>query len=312
MTIFHDIAQLATLEKKLHLAMGVFDGVHLGHHKVIQEAVSAAHETGEYSGVVTFDPFPIQVIAPDRAPQRILANLSHKQRLLSALEVDIMLVIPFDKDYAQLSAEAFLDQFSETQQVVHISVGEDWKFGKSRQGTIHYLREYGKQKGIRITATAPVMDGGERISSTRIRQAVRDGNLSSTSAMLGRQFSVFGNVIKGRQLGRTIGFPTANIDCQNELMPPLGVYAVHSVINGELVHGVANLGVRPTVTDIPERVFEVHFFSLDQDLYNEELEVILHHYIRPELKFASLEALQEQIRQDCEDTKKYFLDSKKS
>ncbi len=300
MIVTHTLASIADLPTKLHLAMGVFDGVHIGHREVILRAVREAKEQGHLSGVLTFDPFPIQVLAPDRAPQRILANIDHKRELLAALGVDFMLVIPFDQEFAKYSAKGFLDDLTSSGHVTHISIGEDWKFGRGREGSLSYLKEYCQQSKILLSATAPIMHEGERISSTRIRQAVRDGSLEAANVMLGRPYSVFGQVIRGKQLGRTIGFPTANIDTQNELLPPYGVYLVRSHLHGEPVYGMANLGVRPSVDDGLAQTFEVHYFDFDQEIYEESVEVELLAYIRPEKKFENLDALKQQIKDDCQ------------
>ena len=304
MIITQLISDIATLPQRVHLALGVFDGVHLGHREVIQKAINEAQSNNELSGVVTFDPFPVQVVAPNRAPQKILANIAHKQQLLTEMGVDFLLVIPFDQQFSQNSAEQFLKLLTASGKVAHISVGEDWKFGKGREGRLEYLREYGDSQGILISATPPVQFDGERISSTRIRQAVRDGNLNSTERMLGRSYSLFGKVIKGQQLGRKIGFPTANVDVKNELLPPNGVYVASAEVAGELIHGVANLGVKPTVAGDGKRSLEVHLFDFSQEIYDLEIEVFLEKYLRPELKFDSVDHLIEQITNDCEVAKK--------
>lgn len=299
MIITHQFSELASLDRRVHLAMGVFDGVHMGHREVIAQAVEQAQSAGEIAGVLTFDPFPIQVVAPDRAPQRILATIDHKVQLLRDLGVELLLIVPFDHDFAALSATEFLDLVSESGHLAHISVGEDWKFGRGREGKLEFLADYCEQQGIRLSATSPVIQDHERISSTRIRQCVRDGNLRAAAEMLGRSYSLFGKVVQGDQLGRQLGYPTANIDTQNELLPPNGVYAVRSLVQGELINGVANLGVRPTVNG-QVKTLEVHFFDFAQDLYGQELEVELGKCLRPEKKFAGLEQLKTQIAADCD------------
>lgn len=294
-----DISEIRSLSKPLHLAMGVFDGVHVGHREVIEQVVKAAKENGGLAGVLTFDPFPLQVIAPDRAPQKILASLAHKKALLEEMGVDLLLVIPFSMEFAKLSAEEFLDLLHGEGSLAQISVGEDWKFGKGREGKLDFLQHYCTARQIQLTATAPIMLEGERISSTRIRQAIRDGNLSSAQKMLGRNYSLYGQVEKGDQIGRTIGFPTANVNTRNELLPPDGVYAVKVKLGEELINGVANLGVRPTVTGENQRKFEVHLFDFDREIYGQELMVMLGQFIRGEQKFEGLDELKAQITADC-------------
>ena len=294
-----DIQTLALLKTPIHLAMGVFDGVHLGHQRVISEAVSAAKTAGELSGVLTFDPFPIQIVAPDRAPQKILASIAHKEALLEKLGVDVVYIIPFDQKFASLTADEFLDTLFQTKKLTHISVGEDWKFGRDRKGRLSFLREYCEKHGVQLTATPPIMQNEERISSTRIRQAVRDGNLHAAAQMLGRPYELFGTVVKGEQLGRQLGYPTANIDTTNELLPPNGVYTVQAQFNDRIEIGVANLGVRPTVSGELKKTFEVHLFDFDEEIYGKELQVSFGKRIRGEQKFPNLEALTNQIAKDC-------------
>ncbi len=300
MIVSADISSLSELPRRVHLAMGVFDGVHKGHQEVIKKAVAEAKKNGELSGVLTFDPFPMQVLMPDRAPQRILATIKHKIQLLSDLGVEYLLVIPFDKDFARCTAKEFLDLISDSGKLAHISIGEDWKFGKGREGRLEFLKSYCQERQIALSAIAPIIHNQERISSTRIRQCVRDGNLRSAAEMLGRAYSLFGKVVKGDQLGTEIGFPTANIDTQNELLPPNGVYAVKSEHEGRLLTGVANLGVRPTVSGENRRCFEVHFFDFSDDLYDLELEVEIGMHIREEQKFSGLGELKSQIAKDCQ------------
>jgi len=294
-----DIAEIHNLPKPLHLAMGVFDGIHLGHQEVINQVINTAKQDDEISGVLTFDPFPLQVIAPDRAPQRILANIAHKKNIIEQLGVEFLCVIPFDLDFAKLSARGFLDLIRADDKLTHISIGEDWKFGRGREGKLDFVKSYCTEHGIKLSAAPPVMHNGERISSTRIRQAIRDGNLHAANTMLGRSYSLFGIVERGEQIGRTIGFPTANINIQNELLPPNGVYAVHVRLDGNLIRGIANLGVRPTVNDKKQHKLEVHLFDFEQEIYGQEIEVIMGEYIRREKKFPNVAALTAQITKDC-------------
>jgi len=298
-TVTHSLAELKELGKPLHLAMGVFDGVHLGHQEVIQRVIDEAHENDGIPGVLTFDPFPLQVLAPDRAPQKILANIAHKQKILECMGVECMVVIPFDHNFAKLSAEEFLDKVNQDGVLAQISIGEDWKFGKGREGKLDFVKAYCERNKISLTAIPPIIQDGERISSTRIRQAIRDGHLAAAKRMLGRDYSLYGTVVKGDQLGRQIGFPTANVDTQNELLPLNGVYAALTTIGDREVRGVANLGVRPTVSGESIRKLEVHLFDFNEDIYDQSVEVILGEYLRGEQKFNGLDELKVQIAVDC-------------
>lgn len=289
---------LLDLPQPLHLALGVFDGVHVGHRAVIQAAQASAGETGGSWGVVTFDPHPIRVLAPERAPRQLLASLDHKARLLERMGAEFLLALSFDHALAALSARDFLGLLQQGGAIASISVGEDWRFGKGREGDVAFLRNMGEEHGFIVNALPPVMHEGERISSTRIRQSIRDGALANAAAMLGRPYGIEGVVIKGQQLGRTIGFPTANLALGEEQLPPDGVWAVHVTCGSDHWHGVANLGMRPTV-DGTQRVFEVHLFDAAPELYGKTLEVEFVHYLRGERKFDSLEALKAQIEQDA-------------
>jgi riboflavin kinase/FMN adenylyltransferase len=289
--------ELAGIEGDLHLALGVFDGVHVGHRAVIGRALEAARRSGGLAGVVTFDPHPIRVLAPSRAPSSLLATLDHKAHLLAELGVGMMLAIHFDEAFAQVEAEEFIDRLC-VPQVKTLAVGEDWKFGRGRRGDVAMLRKAAVAHGFTLEAVPPVMADGERISSTRIRQAIRDGNLPAAARMLGRPYSVEGVVKQGRQLGRQLGFPTANVSTGDVQLPPDGVWAVRVELGDKELEGVANLGVRPTV-DGTARALEVHLFDFQGDLYDRELDVTFVRHLRDERKFDSLDALKAQIEADA-------------
>jgi riboflavin kinase/FMN adenylyltransferase len=295
-----NIEEIAGLAGPWHLALGVFDGVHGGHREVIQRAVQGARREGGRAGVVTFDPHPIRVLAPDRAPSRLLASLEHKAQILGSVGVDELFVIPFDAAFAALSAEDFIAMLCRlSPQLRRLAVGEDWRFGAGRRGDVVVLERFGQSEGFLVEAVAPVMQAGERISSTRIRQAIRDGNLAAAAAMLGRNYTVTGMVLEGRKLGRTLGFPTANILTADEQLPPDGVWVVRAKVGDTWFRGVANLGRRPTVeqADAP-RLLETHLFGFAGDLYGTTMEVEFVSFLRSERKFGSLDELREAIGAD--------------
>lgn len=296
---------LSTCTAPLHLALGVFDGVHVGHRAVIEAARQQVESHGGNCVVVTFDPHPIRVLAPERAPRQLLASLDHKARLLEKIHVDALLALPFTREFAQISATDFIESLVRHQHVATIAVGEDWRFGKGREGDVSFLRRIGEKLGFQVIALPPVMHQGERISSTRIRQSIRDGAMANAAEMLGRPYGIEGLVVKGQQLGRTLGFPTANIALGEEQLPPDGVWAVRGHGDGHAWQGVANLGNRPTVDGLT-RVFEVHLFDHDSDLYGKMLEVEFVKHLRPEQKFPSLDALREQITKDVTDAREVF------
>lgn len=295
------LEDLAAQDGPLHLALGVFDGVHVGHREVIARAVTAARNEGGKSFVVTFSPHPIRVIAPDKAPAALLATLDEKAAVVKALGVDGLLVIRFDMDFANMEAEDFVGKLLDAD-VRTVAVGEDWRFGRKRSGDVGMLRRMGAELGFRLEAVPPVMWDGERISSTRIRQAIRDGNFDEVEKMLGRPYEISGTVVEGRKLGRQLGFPTANLPIGERQTPRDGVWAVK--LDGGL-EGVANLGTRPTV-DGTERLLEVHILGFSGDLYGKHLRVRFYKFLRPEKKFSSVDELREQIVQDAEEARRWF------
>lgn len=297
MLICHRLAELPALGVPLHLALGVFDGVHLGHQEVIARAVSAARRDGGLAGMLTFDPHPIRVIAPQKAPVSSLATLDQKARIVEGLGIGLFISLHFDAELARMEAHDFLDELLRAP-VKTIAVGEDWRFGKGRAGDLSLLRQARDPHGFALEAVAPVMLDGDRISSTRVRQAIRDGSLKAARRMLGRPYTIQGKVIEGRKLGRTLGFPTANVAPGELQTPPDGVWAVRMEIAGEWLPGVANLGWRPTVEG-EGQLLEVHLFDFSGDLYGREIQVEFIEFIRPEEKFGSLEKLQAQIRRDA-------------
>lgn len=297
MLIRKRLDELAALGQPLHLALGVFDGVHIGHQAVIARAVEAASRDGGLAGLLTFDPHPIRVIAPEKAPASLLATLNHKAEIVEELGLGLFIPLPFDTAFATMEASAFMAHLCAAP-VRTIAVGEDWRFGHNRSGDIPFLRSQQETRRFQLEAVPPVMFEGDRISSTRIRQAIHDGNLNAAAKMLGRPYSINGTVVRGKQIGRTLGFPTANIPTGDIQLPPDGVWAVRATgPHGQSWHGVANLGLRPTFNET-ERLLEVHLFDFSGDLYGEELEIRFEKHLRPEQKFPSLEALRQQIQTD--------------
>lgn len=302
MLICKRLEDLPALGVPLHLALGVFDGVHVGHQAVIARVVEAAARDGGLAGVVTFDPHPIRVIAPSKAPTALLETLEHKARVMGDLGVTLFIPLHFDMELAKMDAAEFIEKLLAAP-VKTLAVGEDWRFGRQRGGDVAFLEKEAASRGFKLEAVAPVMHDGERISSTRIRQAIRDGNLNAAEQMLGRPYSVCGTVIEGKKLGRTLGFPTANLATGDAQLPPDGVWAVWALLpDGKKLPCVANLGLRPTV-DGSVRTFEVHLFDFSADLYGQELEVRFVKHLRTEIKFPSIEALRIQIQRDGDEAR---------
>jgi riboflavin kinase/FMN adenylyltransferase len=291
------LEDLPALDTPLHLALGVFDGVHIGHQAVIDRAVQAAAREGGMAGLLTFDPHPIRVIAPDKAPSALLETLDHKARLVATLGVELLIPLHFDQELANMDAAEFIQKLTSAP-VRTIAVGEDWRFGKNRTGDLAFLKKKAAELGFKLEAVAPVMLDGERVSSTRIRNAIRAGNLMHAEKMLGHPYLVCGSVVEGQKLGRTLGFPTANLGYGDAQLPPDGVWAVQARLqNGTLLQGVANLGNRPTLANAG-RALEIHLMDFSGDLYGQFLEVHFIKHLRDEWKFPSIDALRTQIQQD--------------
>ena len=239
MQVFHHPGEITGWPDGFGLALGVFDGVHLGHQAVLDAARGF-----DGLGVLTFHPHPVQVLAPDRAPRRILAGLDHKKLIFERLGVDFMVVVPFTREFASRAAHDFAGELFASG-ARRLAAGRDWHFGRNREGTMDRLADWGEERGVEVVGVGAVGSGGERISSTRIRECLKHNDLKGAAALLGRPYSVLGEVVEGKQLGRTIGFPTANVAAGEEQLPPNGVY----LVEGNGLPGVANVGTRPTVDD---------------------------------------------------------------
>lgn len=298
------IGGLSNLRGPVAIAAGVFDGVHLGHRAVIAQALAFAEANGGTAVVLTFDPHPASILRPDAAPA-LLTSTRHKLRILAAMGVEHTLVVPFTTDFAATAPAAFIEQLTAACNLRQICVGHDWAFGKGRAGNLSLLTELGRKLGFTACGIPSVAIDGLPVSSTAIRAAVHTGDLPTAERLLGRSFSIFGTVIAGNKLGRTIGFPTANIRPESEQLPPNGVYAVSVSMDNRTIRGVANIGLRPTVESAAkERLLEVHLFDFANDLYGRDLEVQFHRFIRPEQKFASLDALKTQIAADAAEARR--------
>jgi riboflavin kinase/FMN adenylyltransferase len=244
----------------------------------------------------------MRVLRPEKAP-RLLTSTPHKVRLIRALGVQHLLIIPFDLAFAATPPDDFIRQLAAAAKPLReICVGHQWSFGKGRAGNLEMLARLGTELGFDEVGVPAVEVDGRIVSSTLIRQAVEAGDLTEAARLLGRNYTILGTVVEGRRLGRTIGFPTANLSAHNEQFPPDGVYAVEVLRNGDATRrGVANIGVRPTIAEAGgERVLEVHIFDFDDAIYGADLEIVFRRFLRPEMKFPSLEALREQIARDVQ------------
>jgi riboflavin kinase/FMN adenylyltransferase len=292
------------------IALGNFDGFHRGHQAVAGEAIAWAKGLGRPSIIATFDPHPVRFFKPDAPPFR-LTTLEQRQELYLAAGATAMLVFHFDADLAGTSAEDFIQTILIDRFGAHgVVTGGDFTFGKGAKGDVELLRTLGGELGMQSRVVEAVSEGEEIVSSSRIRQALRDGDPQEAARLLTRPFAIRGIVEHGDKRGRTIGYPTANVAIDNYLRPKYGIYAVTGRIlaTGEVLNGAANIGIRPQF-EPPKELLEPFFFDFSGDLYGQEIEVAFHHYLRGEAKFDSLDALIEQMDKDCERARRLLSSS---
>jgi len=285
------------------VALGNFDGFHLGHQAVAGEAIRQAKAAGKPAIIATFDPHPVRFFAP-HVPWFRLTTLEQRQRLFAEAGADAMLVFDFDAELAATTAEDFVVKLlAERLGVSGVVTGEDFTFGKARGGNTGVLRDLGAQHGITATTVGPVTDAGGVISSSRIRDALKAGECETATRLLTRPFAIEAVVQHGDKNGRDLGFPTANMDMGHYLRPRFGVYAVRGKLpDGRMLDGAANVGIRPQF-EPPKELLEPHFFDFAEMIYDQLIEVEFHAFLRPEGKYDSLDALIAQIAKDCEDAK---------
>jgi len=310
MQVLRHIPELANLRRPVCLAIGVFDGVHLGHQQVIAQARTEARQHRGAAVVLTFDPHPQRVLRPDKAPLLLTAT-AHKLAFIERLGADACLVVNFTKEFSQLPGEEFLRQIAAPgNHLRQICVGARFHFGHDRTGNARLMETLAPALGYGVTEIKPVHTAdGEMISSSAVRQHVLAGHLDRAAAMLGRPYSLLGSVQPGDHRGRSLGFPTANLNPHNEALPPDGVYAVRVRLGETVLPGVVNVGTRPTFAHAtPGRLIEVHILDFDRDVYGQEIEVALVTKLRGEQKFPSAEALQLQIRTDIAAVRKLFAE----
>ncbi|WP_310542463.1 bifunctional riboflavin kinase/FAD synthetase [Phenylobacterium sp.] len=292
---------LADHDRGAAVAMGSFDGVHLGHQQVIALAAEAARDLGAPLGVITFDPHPRVYFRPDEPAFRLMKT-DQLARALEALNVDMLYVLPLEPELAGMTDRAFAaDVLHQGLGARHVSVGFDNSFGKGRTGTPDTMAAYGREMGFGVSVAAPYGDeSGDKFSSTAVRTALREGKPDVAAEILGRPFAIEGPVQRGRQLGRTLGFPTANVALADYVTPRYGVYATRTRLSdGRELPGVANIGVNPTVHGVTEPLLEVWLFDFDEDIYDRIIETDLIAFLRPEEKFESLEIMTEQVMADA-------------
>lgn len=308
MKILEHIESLRDFNRPVCIAIGYFDGVHLGHQAVIHDAVVRARACGGISVALTFNPHPARVLRPQESPL-MLTSLDHKIGLIKELDADYLLIQPFTHEFARTSPERFIRSLQEVcQRLASISVGHQWAFGHARAGNVALIRSLGGELGFDVGEVPSVEVRGEIVSSTLIRRFLREGDLFTVSRFLGRPYSILGEVVHGDQRGRKIGFPTANLNVGAESLPPDGVYICRARLDGRTHPAVANIGGRPTVSDDAALApsVEVHLLDFQGDIYGLHIEVFFKKFLRPEKKFDSLSDLTAQISRDVVEARDYF------
>ena len=300
MQIHYDLNNFGALNPVV--TIGTFDGVHLGHREVISELRRHSMLSGGESVVFTFEPHPRIVIAPQEDSLRLLSTKSEKIRLMEKIGIDHLVIYPFTKEFSKLTYDEFVSEILvKEMNISSLVVGYDHRFGKGRQGDFNSLEMLSKTLNFNVEQLSQLVVDNKVVSSTKIRQALEEGNISKANHFLGYQYTLSGKVIEGNQLGRKIGFPTANIDTydRHKLVPADGVYAVLVESGGQILKGMLNIGIRPTVNyNADHKSIEVHIFNFDEDIYNSDITILFVEKIRNEQKFEGIELLKEQLIND--------------
>ncbi len=279
------------------LTLGNFDGLHLGHIKILKLVSSRARALGAKSVVYTFDPHPLKVVAPEKSPPLML-TVEDKARLVEAFGIDYMIVAEFTKGFASKDPRVFVKEvLVDSLSASEVIVGHDYAFGKGKRGTTAFLKKLGAEFGFKVTVIEPFRMAGKVVSSSRVRAEVKGGRLRSAAKLLGRDFSIRGTVVRGTDIGHALGFPTANIRPKTELIPKKGVYAVRAEIDGKTVDGVANIGIAPTFGG-KELSIEIHLLDFKKEIYDKIMTVAFIRRLRGERTFKNKEALASQIEKD--------------
>ena len=307
MKVVHSLSELQPAPNAACVAIGMFDGVHLGHQQVIRQTVTDAHQHEATSLCVTFDRHPATIVNPSSAP-RLIQSLPQRLAAIETLDIDATLLLEFNESLRHVAAADFIENLQHgLGDIKSICVGAKFVFGHDRQGDVEFLRTLGGQSGFRVHGLAAVALDSKTISSTRIRDAVRDGRLDDAGQMLGRTFAIEGTVIEGERQGRELGFPTANLDTDGLVLPPNGVYAAHARLGEETHRAVLNIGLRPTLAS-PEPALQVeaHLLDFNGELYGQALEIELVERLRDEQRFGSTDELATQITRDIERARTLF------
>lgn len=287
--------------------IGAFDGVHHGHQAVLEQLMAKGRELKLPSAVVVFEPLPREFFSPHEAPARLM-SFREKFAALEAMGIDRIMRIRFDESFREMGAMVFIRKlFVDGLAAKYIVVGDDLRFGRDRSGGFGMLKDAGKTYGFEVIDTATLKQGEERVSSTRIREVLVESDFTLAERLLGKPYSISGRVIVGQQLGRTLGVPTANLELHRLRSPLAGVFAVEvEGISGERLQGVANVGTRPTVDNLPKAILEVHILDFAGDIYRRNIKVLFRKKLRNEIRFDGLDALKAQIYRDIDEARTYF------
>jgi riboflavin kinase/FMN adenylyltransferase len=303
MKVYYDLDEYSESLPYPVVTLGNFDGIHLGHQEIFRILRQEAEVNQGTALVITFFPHPLKVLHPDRAP-RLITNIQDRVELMECFGIDRVLCLPFNREFAEWDAERFvLEILVRKLGIKKVLVGEDFRFGKNREGGINFLKKKGGPFGYTVRKIEPVRVDGMEISSTRIRQSIQEGLIRESTAMLGRPYNISGMVVTGDKRGRTLGYPTANLVTEAELIPPNGVYAVRVVLGEETKPGVASLGIKPTFSG-KQYSIEAHIFDFDQDIYGKSMRMEFVERIREERSFPDPRALVEQIDRDAQQARK--------
>jgi len=306
--IFNSIQEFTSSAKTI-VTLGTFDGVHKGHKSILEKLITNSKTSGCESVVLTFFPHP-RMVLQQNTDLKLLNTIDEKAALLEKEGVDNLIIHPFDHAFSRLTAEEFVKDILVDKLNIHkIIIGHDHRFGRNRTATIDDLIRFGEEFGFEVEKISALAVDEISVSSTKIRNALNEGNVDYANTFLGYPYFINGTVVQGRQLGRTINFPTANIEpTENyKLVPANGVYVVASVLNGKTVYGMMNIGNRPTVNGTGTTI-EVHYHDFNEDLYRQQIKVSIYHRLRDEVKFESFDALKLQLEKDRQQSLAYFKD----
>lgn len=307
MRLLRGFSNLPTFSNGSVLTIGNFDGVHLGHRAVIEMLATRGREFNLPTVIMLFEPQPLEYLLADNAPSRLM-RLREKILALRELPIDNVMIVRFDRTLANYEPEEFITHILvQKLNIKHLVIGDDFHFGKARRGNFNLLKQHGEKQGFTVEKSMSYRLEDMRVSSTRIRDALNADDLQQAKQFLGDDYSICGRVSQGHKLGRTLGFPTANIEMLRQNAPIRGVFAVTMTgIDNQILQGVANVGIRPTVTGVDEVILEVHLFDFNQDIYGHYVSVQFKQKLRHEIRFSSLEQLQTQIKLDVETAKAFF------